>query len=84
MTTFRSLLKPDPARDAFEADTERRWEALLTKIETLRLAPEPLPEHETAVCPKCGWAGVTMRGEECDCHQCDYRWRWPFSPMGLD
>ncbi len=45
---------------------------------------EQLPEHETAMCPKCGWAGVTMRGDECDCHQCDYRWRWPFSPMGLD
>lgn len=47
---------------------------------------EPLPIHETAVCPRCDWAGVTLRGDLCDCHRCDYRWRWPLVAldMGLD
>jgi hypothetical protein len=44
---------------------------------------EALPVHETAVCPKCNWAGVTIRGEQLDCHQCDYRWRWPYVAMDL-
>lgn len=44
---------------------------------------EGLPIHETAVCPRCGWAGVTLRGEECDCHRCDYRWRWPLIALDL-
>lgn len=54
---------------------------LATKAE-----PAPLPVHETAVCPQCGWAGVTLRGEEADCHRCDFRWRWPLvaMDMGLD
>lgn len=47
----------------------------------------PLPVHETAMCPRCGWAGVTMRGEECECFAdgCGYRWRWPLTiDLGMD
>lgn len=45
-----------------------------------------LPVHETAVCPQCGWSGVTLRGDRCECHraECRYVWRWPFAEMGLD
>lgn len=44
---------------------------------------EQLPIHETAVCPECGHAGVTLRGDLCDCHACNYRWRWPLVAMDL-
>lgn len=45
----------------------------------------PLPIHESATCPMCGWAGVVIRGEECLCfgEGCGYRWRWPLT-VGLD
>ena len=45
---------------------------------------EQLPEHETAVCPRCDWAGVMMRRDTCECARCGYAWRWPYPPMGLD
>ncbi len=43
----------------------------------------PLPVHDSVTCPNCGHTGVTLRGEECDCHACDYRWIWPYPPQVL-
>jgi hypothetical protein len=42
-----------------------------------------LPIHESAVCPACGSTGVTLRADECDCHACAFRWRWPLVAMDL-
>lgn len=75
-----------------QAETIRRWTSCThANMHTRADCPSPvpayadLPIHETAVCPMCGWGGVTMRGEACDCHRCNYRWRWPLTiDLGMD
>lgn len=42
-----------------------------------------LPEHETAVCPRCDGTGVMMHRDLCRCAACGYRWRWP-AAVGMD
>lgn len=51
--------------------------------QAMKLVDE-LPVHETAVCPQCGWGGVAIRFDVCECHRagCGYRWRWPLVGMG--
>lgn len=73
------ILRGYLAADELILDTERAiWESAFPETDA------PLPEHETAVCPRCSNAGVMIRLDECTCCRCQYRWRWPAVEMGLD